>query len=122
MIRDYRPAKYIAVTDYELTFDDGNNNGYSFPCDESGHLLPKMADTAVQNYNWCMAHPERFVRWNRVISFHRRLRKNATGCCSCGEVIELYDACNGACECPNCGQWYNLFGQELLPPDEWEDA
>jgi hypothetical protein len=27
----------------------------------------------------------------------------------------------GANECPHCGQWYNVFGQELLPPDQWEE-
>lgn len=27
----------------------------------------------------------------------------------------------GACEWPTCGQWYNLFGQKLLPPDRWEE-
>jgi hypothetical protein len=27
----------------------------------------------------------------------------------------------GACQCENCGQWYNIFGQELIDPEYWED-
>lgn len=45
----------------------------------------------------------------------------AYGTCHCGGTVELTDEYMGACECPNCGQWYNLFGQELLPPDMWEE-
>lgn len=120
MIKDYAPARYVTITDHELVFDDGHNNGYGFPCDESGHLLPGLAGAAVENYNWCMTHPEKFVRWNRIISLKRRYRENATGRCSCGERIELWDAYKGACDCPRCGRWYNLFGQELLPPEHWE--
>ena len=26
----------------------------------------------------------------------------------------------GAFECA-CGQWYNMFGQELNPPEDWEE-
>ncbi len=35
MIKDYTPARYVTITDHELVFDDGHNNGYGFPCDES---------------------------------------------------------------------------------------
>ena len=121
MIKDYTPARYVTITDHELVFDDGHGNGYGFPCDESGHLLAGLVDAAAENYNWCMEHPEKFVRWNRIISRQRRYHENATGRCSCGEKIELWGAFNGACDCPKCGQWYNLFGQELLPPEQWED-
>lgn len=41
-------------------------------------------------------------------------------------MADLYNApqlLNGYCarECPHCGQWYNLFGQRLKHPDEWEE-
>ena len=35
------------------------------------------------------------------------------------EKIEMYNAYMGACECPCCGQWYNLFGQSLIDPKYW---
>ncbi len=41
--------------------------------------------------------------------------------CRCGQDIQLFDQYLGASECPHCGQWHNLFGQELLPPDQWGD-
>ncbi len=44
----------------------------------------------------------------------------AVGKCKCGEEFELIDEYMGACQCPKCNQWHNLFGQELLPPDRWE--
>lgn len=47
--------------------------------------------------------------------------ENATALCSCGEIIELRNQHLGACECPNCGQWYNLFGQTLKNPRHWEE-
>lgn len=119
MIKNYVPAKMQKATAYELVFDDGHNNGFAFPCDESGNLLPELSKEAVANYQYCMAYPENFERYNKVVCRKWRYRQNATGVCSCGEKIELYDAYMGACECPYCGQWYNLFGQKLNPPDQW---
>lgn len=43
----------------------------------------------------------------------------ATGVCKCGNRITLQNEYMGACECPYCGRWYNLFGQELNHPDTW---
>lgn len=48
-----------------------------------------------------------------------RERPCAIGECKCGAEVPLMDQYMGACECPGCGQWYNLSGQELLPPEEW---
>lgn len=35
---------------------------------------------------------------------------------SCGR----WRAADGVTEC-DCGQWYNVFGQALKPPEEWEE-
>ena len=43
------------------------------------------------------------------------------GKCECGNEVMLMDQHMGAAECPECGQWYNLFGQKLKPPEDWED-
>ena len=37
----------------------------------------------------------------------------------CSEEFYLQDEYRGACECPRCGQWFNLFGQELTDPRGW---
>lgn len=41
--------------------------------------------------------------------------------CTCGTEFALTDEYMGACSCPNCGRWYNLFGQSLRNPSEWEE-
>ena len=39
--------------------------------------------------------------------------------CSCGKTIILEDQYMGACKCPKCGKWYNMFGDRIKTPDEW---
>jgi len=121
MLKNYTPAEYREEMSYELAFDDGCNNGYGFPCDKDGRLLESEEQNPVahKNYRYCMAHPEQFERFNKVIAQRYRARENAHGTCVCGAEVELYDQYLGACECPKCGRWYNLFGQELLHPKYW---
>lgn len=45
-----------------------------------------------------------------------------TGECECGETVTLYNQYLGACECPKCGRWYNIWGQELNPPHTWSSG
>jgi hypothetical protein len=43
-----------------------------------------------------------------------KMKTRTRGTCSCGrEIAILYD--DSACE---CGRYYNLYGQELIPPDQ----
>lgn len=121
MIQDYKPGGYETITNYELVFDDGSGNGYSFPCDANGCLLPDVPEMACKNHAWCMEQPDLFERWNKVVTRSHRYCANATGVCACGTRIELWDEYMGACQCPKCESWYNLFGQELLPPSQWEN-
>ncbi len=123
MLKAYTPATYRTVIEYELAFDDGLNNGFGFPCDRDGKLLESEDQNpeAHENLKFCLAHPEKFDRFNEVVEYRRRIREDARGICSCGEDLELWDQYYGTCQCPNCGRWYNLFGQELLPPDCWEE-
>jgi hypothetical protein len=37
--------------------------------------------------------------------------------CNCGTHVDIWA---DADECPTCHQVYNLFGQELAPPSQWE--
>lgn len=122
MLKEYKPAEYRTVVSRYLVFDDGNGSGYWFPCDENGCLLEgeEQNPEAHKNYRYCLSHPEKFVGFNEIIRDERLVRDNAHGTCICGKDVELYDQYYGACECPGCGKWYNLFGQELLPPECWE--
>ena len=119
MIANYIPAKWKEDIYFDLVFDDGYHNGFCFPCNEEGK--PMLNPASKVNYEFCLAHPEKFVRFNKVIKEKNRHKENARGTCGCGEVIVLHDEYMGACSCPNCGQWYNLFGQTLNPPEMWEE-
>lgn len=121
MLKNYVDKRYYTVTSYELVFDDGCYNGCGFPCDENGRVFDDIPDAAKENYKWCLDHPEKFVRFNEVIKHERRTYDNAHGTCDCGNEVELYNQYLGACECEQCGKWYNLFGQELLPPTAWNE-
>lgn len=37
-----------------------------------------------------------------------------------GQVL-LEDRYYGCCQCPGCGRWYSIAGDEVNPPDEWEE-
>ena len=121
MIKNYTHKKYYTVMQYEIVFDDGGNNGYGFPCDENGNLLDNLTDAAINNYKLCLEHPEKFARFNEIIKHECRTCDNAYGTCDCGNKVELFNEYMGACQCDQCGQWYNLFGQKLLPPTAWEE-
>ena len=38
--------------------------------------------------------------------------------CDCGATVYLS---GHTCDCSECGKLYNGFGQELAPPDEWDE-
>lgn len=120
MLKKYTPRKYETITEYELAFDDGHHNGFGFPCDAQGNVPEDINQSMKENLKYCIAHPEKFVRYNTVVEFNRRYVEPAHGECICGREIELWDQYYGACEC-ECGRWYNLFGQELVPPEYWEE-
>jgi len=121
MLKKYKPAESRVEVGYERIFDDGHNNGFGFPCDKNGKLLgtESWAPAARENYKFCMEHPEKFERFNKIVRLEFRARDNASGICECGARVDLWNQYCGACECPECGRWYNLFGKEILPPEQW---
>ena len=121
MLTNITPRQRHKIVEYEIQFMYDRNSGYGFPCDENGKLLP-MTDCAKANYDYCMTHRDEFTEWNEITAIVRHITENATGTCICGEKVELWDQYMGACECPKCGRWYNLFGQELIKPEYWEDG
>ena len=120
MLKSMTPRKRVTKDMYEIRFFFDDNGGYAFPCDKDENI-PEMDEVAWNNYKWCMDHPELFKHWNEVVHWKRTYTENARGICECGQEIELWDQYLAACECPNCGRWYNVFGQELKNPEEWGD-
>ena len=121
MIANYFPSHDIEITEREIRFFVDSSGGLAFPCDEQGNPI-FYNQYAKANYEDAIQHPERFpYEFNKVHQWTRYCREPASGVCKCGERIYLTNQYLGACSCPNCGQWYNLFGQELLPPEKWEE-
>ena len=123
MIKDFRNGEERESVGYEVVFDDGRYNGYSFPCDEEGN--PKIAednDAAKENYEYCVANPDKFARYGKVIKRIWTWRENNSGTCDCGNRIELINQYLGGCECPYCGRWWNVWGQELNNPSTWSEG
>lgn len=105
---------------YTYDFDRGDGSGFTFPCDENGNIeKEKMNEYGIFNYDYCLQHLEEF-EWKGVKKHPYSYTEDAIGQCDCGEKFEIWSQYMGACQCPKCGKWYNLFGQELLPPDQWD--
>ena len=120
MIKNYVPAEHKTVVSYDLNFFYDEYSGVGFPCDADGNVLPFKNDDIRKNYEYCMAHPEKFKTFAKVTKYVNHYTEPAHGTCTCGTEVSLFDQYYGACQCPKCGQWYNLFGQSLLPPEQWE--
>lgn len=122
-MKDYKPSERVEVTEYELVFYVERGCGLGFPCDENGYIdVETMYPPARANYEDALKHPEQYpYAFNKVEKHVRSYRELASGICNCGKRIELYNEYLGGCECPYCGQWWNMFGQELLPPERWDD-
>ena len=123
-LKDYRPSYIAEEVSYELCFMHDKNSGYGFPCDENGNLnREQMTLKAIENYEFALAHQEEYpYMHNKVEKVVKTYRKPPSGVCSCGIRIHMFGkGYMGAYQCPTCGKWYNAFGQELLPPEMWEE-
>ena len=114
-----KEASWETCTVYRLCFTDEEGNGFAFPCDSNGKVQECLPPEAVTNLKECLVHPERFARSNWVEARTAEIRTPAEGTCECGKEIRVEEDYLGACQCPYCGRWHNMFGQELLPPGRW---
>lgn len=120
MLKIIKGREPHTVKEFAIVYDDEHGTGFIFHCDERGNMK-EMSKEAQANLEYCEAHPEEFARAGEMIDCSYTYIEPAHGKCSCGEEIILECDYDGACQCPKCGRWYNLYGQELLPPDQWED-
>ena len=118
-----KEKQWTELKEHRLEFPfkgDFKNGGYSFVCDESGKfLLNQNTKEAYQNYLYCLENKALFPKV-LVQETKRTMFAPAIIQCECKETFELVNMHWGACQCPKCGRWYNLFGQELKSPDLWE--
>lgn len=120
IIKDRRKEEQVEYNRQFTYVGEYFGNGFSFPCDENGNLCDDLTDAAKENFKWCMSHPEK-VTDDGVVKRRYYVTIPALNRCRCGFTFDLMDEYMGACECPGCGQWYNLFGQELNDPSMWEE-
>lgn len=126
-------------TRFELQFNlkgEPKGNGYGFPL-INGNTIPvpcKEDESNPSEYIPCLEDEcpwwENYLRVKDdkehyeepyVQKISNSWMEPAKGICECGETVYLTDEYLGACECPNCGRWYNMFGQELNNPETWID-
>jgi len=113
----------VTVTEYEVLFwNNERGGGFGFPCDENGKMFDDLNDSAKENFQWCLKHPEEFDTWNKVKANRHSYIEPTLVRCECGEEFGLIDEYMGACECPKCGRWYNLCAQELNDPSTWREG
>ena len=120
MLKDIVRGGRVTETHYTLDFDYDDCGGYTFPCDQDGNVA-ELLQPAMENLAWCRSHPEKFTRFGVIKKHRQSWREPDRGTCVCGRTVYLENEYMGACQC-ECGRWYNLFGQSILPPDQWGET
>jgi hypothetical protein len=116
--REHKEYTYARL---EFDYLGIHGSGFTFPVTEDGEPdFDKMIHAGVANYNYCINHPEKFEK-PEIRNYTGTFVDPAVGICSCGNQVELVAEYLGACSCPKCGKWYNIFGQELKDPEFWEE-
>lgn len=115
-----RERKKDIKIDYSRDFylREDPNCGLTFPW-INGELSKDIPLAAKINFQDAIEHPEKYKDEGVRKHIHQYIEPPVLQCDHCKEEFDLIDEYMGACQCPKCGQWYNLFGQELLPPDQW---
>lgn len=112
-------SKLIPIEDYQLAFQFKNDPHGSrwFDCDKEGNpLLEKISATGRKELEKCLSG-EYEVYHQGVIDCSHNYLEPAVGQCYCGKSVTLHTDTN---EC-SCGLLYNMFGQDLVPRDQWEE-
>ena len=101
----------------EFSSIDDDACDYSFPCEKNGTLIhDKFYDSWIENYHYCVSHPDEYEDMG-IITMKWEYTEPTHALCSCGrEVFLSGDTC-----CGGCGQWYNMFGQPIKNPFEWDE-
>lgn len=116
-----KESKEVTKIEYsrEFRWKKDRNSGCGFPCDKEGNLLPNINEVAKENYKKALNN-DNLVDLG-VVEREITYREPAIGKCSCECKNEMVNQYMGAFQCKRCGQWYNLFGQELKPVEEWNN-
>lgn len=118
MLKSIKPAHKEEVdwSVLEYQYIDLPSAGFIFDCVDGKPVF--ACKEAAQNYIWCREHPDLVID-KGIHSITYQIQLPAATECECGEQFYLYDSYYGCCQCAKCGKWYNVWEQELNPPDQW---
>ena len=127
MIKILEERKTVTAVWYEHSFQFGAVDGwrgYAFTVDENGEYTGGN-EAASENFRKCKSGEMTDSAGTPITDLgvrkvEEKYKVGAIGLCACGEHVELADEYMGACQCHGCGQWYNMAGQELIPPEYWD--
>lgn len=113
-------SKMVEEVEYRREFVNTvwPDSGFTFPVDEKT-MEVVLNDANRENYERCLREPQRYLDQG-IVKRTNSYRLPALLQCDCGEKFRLYNTYMGASQCPECGLWYNMFGEELKEPSEWE--
>ena len=111
MLKNYTPAHME-----ENRFEEIQYPGYSFELENGNPVL--NTEAAKTSWEHCQVA---FPDGGRRKVYRNRYKVPARGICRCGCEVTLYGGYYGTTECDRCGQWYNSCGEEILPPEMWEE-
>lgn len=120
MARIIEPAHRVLTERKVRLFEFLENRSCSFQFDVVDGELVFCCEDAKRNFRYCLEHPEEYKDKGNII-VKNSYWQDARAICECGREIFLRDTYLGAGECRYCGRWHNLFGEELLPPEQWEE-
>ena len=92
------------------------NGGYSFTVDKEGRIVSEDHRKTVE----LIKNNGRYIDMG-IKELHRTYMEPAVGLCvHCGSEVTLDGNYLGASDCPKCGKWYGMNGEEFTDPDKWE--
>ena len=107
-------VEYYIFYEYAEVLD----SGFMFPCNQDGDInFNEMEQAALDNYNKCESGEYEVVYHGLRRSINSYWEPTIAEC-SCGHEVVLESNTN---QCESCHAYYNLGGQELRDPREWEE-
>ncbi len=115
---------YNALTNevcYGFPIKEGKNKPTPTKRNSSGKYISckKNECTWWKNYELCLEMEKLGQLYSKRERYVSTVSEPAKVKCRCGQKFFLTNDYLGACSCPKCGSWYNLFGQELRR--DWTD-
>jgi hypothetical protein len=116
MGRTIQERERIECESFGLTFENSDGiGGYSFDCDKDGNVFPFKNDAAKENYEYCLANPDKCIPTGVTRYSWHYTQPKVIECDNCRNHVALEHFTN-TCK---CGADYNSCGTLLGPRSQW---